>query len=906
MRPAIERGLAALAAATVCFAGSAALAATIEVTHLVDDTNTSNGTCTLREAIRAANGNVAVDACPAGQGGVRDTILVRPGVHAISLVSGAGEDLAVTGDLDLRGPVHIRGASAAHSIIQGSAVAAVDRLFEIHDVAEDVVIEDVALRGGHPTSGVTRGGVLRNLETGANDVELIDVEIANGVAGAGGGIANEGNLKLLRSRVVDNGTEQAPGTAGNHGGGIHSDGPLALLRIEDGEIRDNEAEEDGGGIWVGSNAFVIHRSKLTDNVAGQTGGGLHAAVGTDGFEVQYAELARNRAAEGGGMALDAPGEVQRAALVANEATVRGGGLLDVAGGFLRYSTVAQNVAPQGAGIWADAPQTLLDSDTIAENEGDGVYNQSGVFLENTLLARNPGGSCTGLAPNFGAFNLEDGSSCGFAPTPTGPNFPDTDPALGPLADNGGPTPTMALASGSPAIDVVTSEIRTNCQNMRDQRGHPRGRPRSVNASNEDVYLCDIGAFERTPPFVVDSLADAVDADPADDLCLTAGGACTLRAAIQQANAIPGPNEIELGPGVHALALPGTGESAGATGDLDVIPPIRVRGAGVGLTWIDGAGLDRVLEIGAVPLDLAPAPATSFLEDLTITGGQAGSDNGGGIALRSPLRVERVRLTANDGNRGSAMSSAPTGFSFGADRPRVEIVDSTIDGNPGGGALYLADAVLRRSSLVDNIADGGFNGGGGEFLDVLFESSTVSGNFSAATGAFFANAAIVENSTIYGNSANAGFDPGGVFLLERSVFRNSIVAENRAGGVLRNCAQNQNGITSLGHNLTDDDGSDCSLVQPSDQVEADPLLGPLADNGGPTRTHLLLEGSPAIDGGDPSVCSPVDQRGLPRPLDGDANGSAICDVGAVEVPEPGLAVALAAGALALRRGGRRRT
>lgn len=158
--------------------GSAAFAATIEVTHLVDDANTSNGTCTLREAIRAANANAVVDACPAGQSTVRDTILVKPGVHQVSLVSGAGEDLAVTGDLDVRGSVWIRGASSDHSIIQGSAPGAVDRLFEIHDVAEDVVLERVALRGGHPTSGVARGGVLRNLETGTNDVELIDVELS--------------------------------------------------------------------------------------------------------------------------------------------------------------------------------------------------------------------------------------------------------------------------------------------------------------------------------------------------------------------------------------------------------------------------------------------------------------------------------------------------------------------------------------------------------------------------------------------------------------------------------------------------------------------------------------------------------------------------------------------------------
>ena len=894
-------GIVALGA-SAWLAASAAYAATIQVTHLVDDTNTANGTCTLREAIRAANGNVAVDACPAGQSGVRDAILVKPGVHQVSLVSGAGEDLAVTGDLDLRGPVWIRGASSRYSIIEGSA-GAVDRLFEIHEVAEDVVLEGVALRGGHPATAPKDGGVLRNLETGANDVELLDVEIAGGLAESGGGISNAGNLKIQRSRIIDNQTEQSPGTAGNHGGGIISDGLLSRLRIEDSEIRDNQAEEDGGGVWVGSASFVIHRSAIADNVAGDAGGGLYAGPGSDGFDVQYVELTRNRATDGGGMFMGAPGEVQRSAFVANEATLRGGGMIDVAGGFARFSTFAQNVAQEGGGIWANAPQTLLDSDTLAENQGGGVYNQSGVFLENDLFADNAGGNCTGNAPNFGAFNMEKGDSCGLGPTPTGPNFIDTDPILGALADNGGPTPTMALLPGSPAIDVVSSEIRTNCQNMRDQRGYPRGRPHFVNGSNEDVYLCDIGAFEQTPPFVVDSLADAVDADPADDLCAALGGGCTLRAAIQQANAIPGMNEIVLGTGGHVLALLGAGESAAATGDLDLVPPVLVRGAGVGLTSVDGAGLDRVFEIGTPPTDLAPAPATSFIRDLTITGGDAGAANGGGIAVRSPLRIERVRLTANDGIRGSAMSSAPTGFSFGADRPHVEIVDSTIDGNPGGGALYLADAVLERSSLIDNLADGGLNGGGGEFLKLRLENSTVSGNYSAATGAFFSSSALIENSTIYGNTADAGFDPGGVFLLELSVFRNSIIANNRAGGVVQNCAANPNGITSLGHNVTDGNGTDCLLTAATDRLATDPLLGALASNGGPTLTHLLLAGSSAIDGGDPVVCTSTDQRGTPRPRDGDGNGSAICDIGAVEVPEPARAAQLLAGGFAMALGER---
>jgi hypothetical protein len=99
----------------------------------------------------------------------------------------------------------------------------------------------------------------------------------------------------------------------------------------------------------------------------------------------------------------------------------------------------------------------------------------------------------------------------------------------------------------------------------------------------------------------------------------------------------------------------------------------------------------------------------------------------------------------------------------------------------------------------------------------------------------------------------------------------------------------------------DDGS-CVLTGPGDQERTDPLLGPLQDNGGPTLTFAPLAGSPAVDQGSPAGCPATDQRGVSRPRDGDGVGGARCDIGAVEVPEPGgLAAAIAAlAALGLAR------
>ena len=346
IRRSSDRWTFALAAGWL-LAAPAAMATTIEVTHLVDDTITTNGTCTLREAVRAANGNVAVDACPAGQSSFRDEIIVKPGVHRVTLVAGAGEDLAVTGDLDLRGAVRIRGASSRYSIIDGSGVGVIDRLFHVHDVADDVVFEGVAhaRRATPPSrrSAAASSGTRRRGRTTSSSSRSRSRAASPRAAAE---IFNEGNLRIAAQPDRRQPDDGGAGDAGNHGGGIASAGPSAALRIEDCELQGNHAEEDGAGVWIGGGTFVVHRSQITDNVAGNAGGGL--AIATNGYEVQYVEFAGNQAAVGGGVHLADQGEIQRSAFIANQATVRGGGLPDVGGGFARFSTFTQNVSPLGA------------------------------------------------------------------------------------------------------------------------------------------------------------------------------------------------------------------------------------------------------------------------------------------------------------------------------------------------------------------------------------------------------------------------------------------------------------------------------------------------------------------------------------------------------------------------------
>jgi hypothetical protein len=92
--------------------------------------------------------------------------------------------------------------------------------------------------------------------------------------------------------------------------------------------------------------------------------------------------------------------------------------------------------------------------------------------------------------------------------------------------------------------------------------------------------------------------------------------------------------------------------------------------------------------------------------------------------------------------------------------------------------------------------------------------------------------------------------------------------------------------SDGHNLSSDEL--CGVAEPTDIINTDPLLLPLADNGGPTPTHALHPHSPAIDSGG-GECEPTDQRGVPRPQDGDGDGIAACDSGAFEYVPPAMLV-----------------
>jgi CSLREA domain-containing protein len=333
-------------------------------------------------------------------------------------------------------------------------------------------------------------------------------------------------------------------------------------------------------------------------------------------------------------------------------------------------------------------------------------------------------------------------------------------------------------------------------------------------------------------------------DTADGTCNTD---CSLREAILAANANHGPDVILLPAGTYTLSLAGAGEDQGATGDLDLRDDVTILGASADTTVLDGAQLDRVLDI--------PAGVHAEIRGVTIRNGRVAGP-GGGIRNAGTLDLSASLVSGNAATQGGYGGGIWSGGSGALTLAQSTVSGNTADGGGGGLALSSASEVFE-STLSGNRAT---LYGGGLYAyartHVLFAGSTITGNTSVKTG-------------------------GGIFAeiapfigVTQPELRDSILAGN-TGSPARDCTGT---VQSDGYNLVGD-ASECVDFQAGHHDLAgvnglilDAKLGPLASNGGPTPTHALLAGSPAL--GQSSSCNAADQRGQARPATG-------CDVGAFQ-------------------------
>jgi hypothetical protein len=295
--------------------------------------------------------------------------------------------------------------------------------------------------------------------------------------------------------------------------------------------------------------------------------------------------------------------------------------------------------------------------------------------------------------------------------------------------------------------------------------------------------------------------------------------------------IPVTNTNDSGPGSmrQALAIANDGDTIDATaisgvialttGVLIVNKNVAINGPGADVLAVDANAASTVFHVTS----LGPVA----FSDLTIRNGQG--NFGGGIL---------------NGSGGT-----------------VTIINSTVSENaaPFGGGIYNSGTLTVVNSTVSSNMASSEGAGVYNANTLTITNSTFSSNAAHGEGGVCINGGmlLITNSTLSGNSAtDVG---GGVYNLGTLHIGNTVLKRGDSGANISN--GNGGTVMSLGYNVSSDDGGGF-LTGPGDQINTDPLLGPLQNNGGPTFTHALLPGSPAVDAGDPTFTPPpfYDQRG----------------------------------------------
>jgi hypothetical protein len=340
--------------------------------------------------------------------------------------------------------------------------------------------------GGLTIANSKHGGIFN---TGT--LTLSDCTVRNNFSPTGGGIYNVGDMTVDNCRIMNDSADL--------GGGIEHEG--FILTITNSIVTNNTANIAGGGIGntFGGAALIINDSAIVGNVAAaQDGGGIYNQ-GT--AKISDTTVADNFAANMGGGILNSDALSIYGCTISGNTANRGGGVFNYSTVTFTNSTIANNQAVNGpgGGITDLAPDgyMYLSNSTVAGNSsvkgGGGLSVEGGrPQLHNTLIALNSapvGPDMAGQIDSQGFNLVGDGSAAyGFVDSDlVGTHDNPIDPMLGSLADNGGPTLTMALLDGSPAIDAGDSTGAP----LVDQRGLPRDEPP------------DIGAFEVQPPPVAD-------------------------------------------------------------------------------------------------------------------------------------------------------------------------------------------------------------------------------------------------------------------------------------------------------------------------------------------------------------------------------------------------------------------
>jgi hypothetical protein len=723
------------------------------------------------------------------------------------------------------------------------------------------------------------------------------------VVGRGGGIfVEDGTVTIARSTIS--------GNAADVGGGIHVGGYLRIggdhndaLTMEESTVSRNEATTAGGGVSMRDADAVIRNCTISGNVAGAAatsarGGGL-AVSDFSSLNLQNSTVAFNSAGRGSGGGIDNDRsriDLRNVILSNNTAQTAG---LDLSG----EANVDYSLISSTSGALINGFNNLLNIDArlgpLADNGGPTRTHWPGPGSP----VRNAGVDTPGLAG--------DQRGVGFARVLQGRPDMGSLESIDPFPIAVATTPAVTAAGGTVYVILVTysddnaiqaSSLGTGDLHVYGRYGYyfsvtptfvwadvnTNGTPRlatyvftppggawgpedngvyTIYVDQNQVFDTDatprsvpdgrIGTFVVQIPatYVVDDLSDVVDTN-------TSPGHLSLREAIVLSGLYPGTHDtITFSPAVFnaptTIALTG--------GELKVTSPVSIIGPSAGLT-LDASGKSRLFEIDMV----RPGEPVS-ISGLTLTNGSA--DTGGGVRdIDATLTLSRMVVTKNVASKGGGGIAVSGGS--------LTVADSTVSGNTGGGIYSVDASVSITGSTISGNATA--ESGGGVFVSgrgsLSLTDSTVSGNTAASGnggGLFLAytTTAVIRNSTIAYNTA---FRQGGIYCTTATL-ESTIVAKNSGSWAADLSAY----VVATFSLIGDPTGVTLGRGSGNNLFNRDPQLGPLADNGGPTLTHALLPGSPAINAGSNPANLTTDQRGagFPRFYESAA------DIGAFEVQQP---------------------
>jgi CSLREA domain-containing protein len=399
--------------------------------------------CTLRAAIMENN----------ARGG--GNIIVLPAGTYTLTIGGAGENASATGDLDILHDVKIQGSYAPTTIIdrQGG-----DRVLDVR--GGTAKISGVTMQGGYLVNDYG-GGIV--IQSGATGILRDSIVTNNHSTTVGGAIKNLGKLTIIQSTI-------GPYNSATYaGGGIDNAGKLKIVktRFTENHVVGVVPNRDGGAIFNGGTVTILQST-----------------------------LDHNRADYGAGLYNGGDSKLVNSTVAANT-----------------YDSNSNN-ASDGAGIYNNSVGTMnLFNVTLADNQSGlnaqtgGLYNGGAANAYNSILDRNlvlvnPNPQIYAAADCYGPlsgvlnvmyYNLIYAPlGCNFGPDPS--TQTNVHANLGALQNNGGFTPTEALQSGSPAIDLANPGGCINQKNhvlTTDQRNAPR----PTDGNNDNIARCDIGGYE---------------------------------------------------------------------------------------------------------------------------------------------------------------------------------------------------------------------------------------------------------------------------------------------------------------------------------------------------------------------------------------------------------------------------